>query len=903
MPLLFISHSSKDKAEAEKLVEWLEAQGVDSLFLDSDAQHGIKAGSDWEKTLYQAIRRSHAFIFLISDHWIASQWCGFEFMQARALGKIIFPIRIQAGLDTEIASDLQHLDFNKDRDDALQRLQSGISEITLNTRHHVAWDTERSPYPGMMAFEAEDAPVFFGRDNEINRLRERLDQHRTQGSASLLVLLAASGAGKSSLLKAGLLPRLQHHRHWLATDALRPQREPLRQLAQVLANATGQIEHIETLLAGLQGDYGVAVLRDCIQQLQTQHQQWDSSLLLTIDQAEELFTTAEPTQTRQLLDLLAAAQAAQLPVLTLLSMRSDYLETLQQQLSQLTGDNTLSNDLFTLDTLPMEQIGELIRGPAEVTGLTVEDGLLTAATKDAANTDALPLLAFALRELYERFGGNGDLTLDEYQRLGSDQLNPLENAVQQKAAQAIQPEQLSDEALKALRDAFIPHMVRVNDSGDYVRQPARWDDLPVKAHDLLDKLTNARLLVQHTEQAEGQGRTEKRVEVAHEALLRHWALLNSWLREEHDFLLGKQQLEHSLREWQDLAEDQQDKGLLRGIALERGREWLFADKAGLSAEEKDFIRRSHQAEEQQRKGQRNRLLGFVSALVVVAGVAIWQAFSATEAEKVAQNQEQQAQKAREQAEGVINFMVFDLRDKLEPIGRLGIMRDVQERVGTYYDNAGDGIKNQQHLWQRATNRINRGDTEAAQGNLKTAEQLYHEANQFMQQRADSDPSNAGWQRDLSVSLNKIGNILSAQGKLDEAKAVFEKDLAIAQTLADNDPSNAGWQRDLSVSFEKIAGIYLEQEILPKAAELFQQQLTIIEKLMLADPSNVGWQTTSVVPLSRLLTIEAQKGNIAAARQHGEKALNILKPLAEQGLLHGHHQQWIGAIEGMLEQLN
>ena len=73
MPLLFISHSSKDKTEAKPLLQWLEAQGFDSLFLDSDARHGIQVGSDWEKTLYRAIHRSHAFIFLLSDHWIASQ--------------------------------------------------------------------------------------------------------------------------------------------------------------------------------------------------------------------------------------------------------------------------------------------------------------------------------------------------------------------------------------------------------------------------------------------------------------------------------------------------------------------------------------------------------------------------------------------------------------------------------------------------------------------------------------------------------------------------------------------------------------------------------------------------------------------------------------------------------------
>ena len=858
MPLLFISHSSKDKAEAVQLLRWLEAQGYESMFLDSDARYGIKAGDAWEKALYREIQRSHAFIFLLSDNWIASQWCGFEFMQARALGKTIFPLRIQSGVDTQIASEIQHLDLSADREDALQRLSVQLTELTLNTRHRVAWDSARSPYPGMMSFEAADAPVFFGRDAEINRLRERLEQHRTQGSASLLVLLAASGAGKSSLLKAGLLPRLLCDRQqWLLTTALRPKANPMRQLAYALlatSDTPPDADSVETLCKGLQSDLGVEVLRGCIHSLQAEHQQWNSTLLLSIDQAEELFTTATPEQSRQFLALLAAAQAEHLHVLTLFAMRSDYLESLQSQLAQ-QGETALQSELFTLDPLPLERIGELIHGPAEVAALTVEDGLVTAATQDAATTDALPLLAFALRELYERFGGDGDLTLDEYRQLGSDHLSPLDNAVQSKAEQAVRPSQLNKGELKALRDAFIPRMVRVNKAGDYVRQPARWGDLPPASHPLLERLTRARLLVQQTEYMGDGHQSEKRVEVAHEALLRHWPLLNSWLREEHDYMLGKQQLEHNLREWQQVAEPEKDKALLRGLALERAREWLFAEKAGLSTDEKNYIQLSHTADENLRKRQRNLWRGFVSALMLVAGVAVWQAISATQAETKAQQQQARADTARQQAEGVINFMVFDLRDKLEPIGRLDIMRDVQERVSTYYDNSGEAKRNPRHLWQRAVNLIGRGGTLSAQGDLQGAELLYREANQFMQQRADGDPSNAGWQRDLSVSLNKVGDILKAQGKLEEAKAVFEKSMAVAEELASSDPSNAGWQTDLVVSHVKIMAI----------AQLLDE--------------------------------------LGSARQHGQAALAILNTLNDKGLLHGPQQQWIAIVEGMLEELN
>jgi len=871
---IFISHSTKDKAEALRIMHWLESHGFESLFLDSDAQHGIQPGSDWEKTLFREINRSHAFIFLLSENWNNSKWCGFEYLQARNLGKAIFPLRIQIGFDIPVANDIQHIDLTQNRDDAQQRLYNALMEVSLKTQSGFAWDRHRAPYPGMIAFEAEDAAVFFGRDDEINRLRERLNQHRTQGSASLLVMLAASGAGKSSLLKAGLLPRLQRDsRHWIVLDVLRPEQRPLRKLAQVLAQAQGENKQWAKLYQDLQGEQGLEVLRDSLDELRTQNKRLDASLLISVDQAEELFSTADPIETNRLLQLLAEAQAEQLPLLTLMAMRSDYLESLQNH-SVLKSDTvTWDMELFSLETLPLERISKLIRGPAEVAGLLVEEELIAAARQDAATKDTLPLLAFALRELYERFGGDGDLTLDEYRRLGSDTLNPLENAVQQKAEQAIQPDKLSKDALQALRDAFIPRMVRVNEAGDYVRQPAKWEELPPTALPLLNKLTNARLLVQRAIATGNSEANEKYVEVAHEALLRHWKLLNGWLHEEHDFLVGKQQLEHSLRDWQLLPEKQRDKGLLQGIALERAREWLFANRAGLSAVERDYIQRSHQAEEHQRKGRRNLVLGFVATISVIAIIAVWQAISARAAER-------KTSQSLNEANSLIEFINFDLRDKLQPIGRLDIMQDIQSRVTAYYNNLGDSIQGDELERQRATNLRQQADTLAAQGKLAEAEKLYREAFQSDQQRADNDPSNAGWQRDLSLSLSRIGDILTAQGKLDDAKAMFEKSRDTAQTLADNDPSNAGWQRDLSVSLEKIGDILTAQGKLDDAKVVFEKSRDIAQTLADNDPSNAEWQRNLSLSLSRIGDILTAQGKLDDAKAMFEKSRDIAQTLAD-----------------------
>jgi hypothetical protein len=128
----------------------------------------------------------------------------------------------------------------------------------------------------------------------------------------------------------------------------------------------------------------------------------------------------------------------------------------------------------------MERIPEIIKGPAKVAGLTVEESFVQAAMHDASSDDALPLLAFALRELFDRFGDDRVLSLADYQALGDDHLNlsPLDNAVRHAADEVLELYQPTPEALLALRDAFVPAMVRINDQDDYTRRPARWDQLP-----------------------------------------------------------------------------------------------------------------------------------------------------------------------------------------------------------------------------------------------------------------------------------------------------------------------------------------------------------------------------------------------------------------------------------------
>ena len=156
-----------------------------------------------------------------------------------------------------------------------------------------------------------------------------------------------------------------------------------------------------------------------------------------------------------------------------------------------------------LGSMPLSRVPQVIEGPARRTGLRVEDEFVRQAAHDAETEDALPLLAFTLRQLFDQSAKDQSkercLTLQAYKVLGDEEagLGPLENAVRKAADTVLDEANATDEEKTALREAFVPAMVRVNEQGEYVRRPARMDALPAKSNPLLERLAKAkaRLLI------------------------------------------------------------------------------------------------------------------------------------------------------------------------------------------------------------------------------------------------------------------------------------------------------------------------------------------------------------------------------------------------------------------------
>jgi tetratricopeptide (TPR) repeat protein len=920
MARVFISHSSRDAQQAQDLFAWLKSQGFERGFLDIDTDHGIPPGAKWEQTLYEELERAQAVILLLTRNWFDSKWCFAEFAQARSRGKAIFPVIVSPDGDQYVGDDLQKVDLTKDRQTGLERLSNRLTEVALLSQSGFDFPPGRAPYPGFLAFDEDDAAIYFGRDDDVRRLIQRLDSRRIEGGRRFVVVLGESGTGKSSLLRAGLVPRVKRaKREWIVLPVFRPEHDPFAGLAACLRDAGISVTADELALADPE---------DLARRIGERHEAHRAGILIAIDQMEELFTRAPGSRSEQFLGFLSKLLGPGLPFVAAATLRSDHLGELQAAPGLAT-----EFEEFSLRPLPIERMGEIVRGPARIAGLEVEESLVARIMQDARTTDALPLVAFALRRLYDQFGADGKLQLVEYESLRDAVagLSPLETVVRDTAARVIDDIRPSEDELKVLREAFIPGLVKVNDEGGFVRQAANWDSLPQRGQRLITALagSQARLLVVR----ERDGGRE--VEVAHEALFRVWPLLVGWLQEEKEFLIGHNRLERALADWRMLPKADCDRGLISGIMLDRARQWLIEHPGRFSDEEARYIRSSDAAEkkqlaedEEQRRAleaaklrqaeierdsakrltRRTRLaaavLGVVALVAVGAGVYAFRAEhrAAVEAERAtaeaaranseadrataeAARATAEADKAKrnfEIAKSTVDKVIFDVVVGLRDVVgiRLQDMRTILGWVDDAMNNLAKASPDDTGVLRSREVMLHQfGDTYLVAGDTGQAVAIYEQALEIARKLAATDSTNTLWTRDLSVSLERVGNGRVAAGDRPGALAAYEESKAIRGKLAATDEKNEEWQRDISVGEQKIGDLRLDSGDIPGARAAFEQDLAITRRLANASPDNLNAQRDLSVSLEKVGNVRQSAGDSAGALAAYQESYEIRRRLA------------------------
>ena len=553
---------------------------------------------------------------------MASQWCVLEVGLARSLRRPIFPVRLQPGVQLPLLADVQWIDLTNGEPD-LARLQAGLQAAGLDATTGFGWDPRRSPYPGLAPFAAEDAAVFFGRKQETDRLVELLQPTLARGPGRWVAIVGPSGSGKSSLLRAGLLARLAREpERWVLVPPLLPGSRPTHQLTLGLAQAftaTGRSRPPEELTTYLnRGSVGLVELAGELADLAQIHNgRGHPGVLLAIDQAEELITRAGVLEQRMFLDLLTGALGEDSPLWVIATLRSEFSTTAPDR----AGLAEVVDDSLVIEPLSRARLAEAIARPGQRAGLDFEAGLVERMVDDTAGGDALPLLAYTLRQLAERAGFDDQISLDSYQAIGG-----VVGALQHQA------DRLADElARRGDGRAVIPtllKLVTVGPDGEPARRRVQANMLSAEEQVVVNAFVDARLLTSDQNPEDPAGKVT--VEVAHEALLRQWPPLRQAIEDARSRLRLRAELDREAADWQRGGRD--ESYLLRGGRLATFDEWANRYPAELGPQERDFVEASRALASQELQAARrsNRrlrtLAGGLAALLFVALTAGWVAF-------------------------------------------------------------------------------------------------------------------------------------------------------------------------------------------------------------------------------------------------------------------------------------
>ncbi|MDJ0562911.1 MAG: WD40 repeat domain-containing protein, partial [Microcystis sp. M49629_WE12] len=438
----------------------------------------------------------------------------------------------------------------------------------------VADDNLPCPYRGLFHFGPGDAEYFFGRKSFITNLFQA-----TQ-TRNFIPLLGASGSGKSSVVFAGLVPKLQQEGHWQFTH-FRPGSDPFHALALALVPLyTTNLNETERLAQARQlANYlrdGDIPLADVFAQIQ--HNYPSERVLLIADQFEELYTLCpDETIRRNFLDKLTTFPFERVGMVLVLTMRADFLGN---ALSYRPFADVLQNTDLKLGPMNREELTEVIEKPAQKLGVILEAGLVERILDDVESEPGnLPLLEFALTELWQRRQGQ-QLTHLAYTEIGQ-----VQGALARHANEEY--DKLSEAQREQVRRIFI-QLVRPGEGTEDTRRLATKAELGAVNWALVKQLADARLVVTSRSE-EAQVET---VEVVHEALIRNWGELRGWMDTDRVFRAWQERLRGAMGQWQ---KTQGDEGSwLRGAALAEAEEQLKKRPEDISQSEQDFIRQSLQ---------------------------------------------------------------------------------------------------------------------------------------------------------------------------------------------------------------------------------------------------------------------------------------------------------------------
>ena len=585
---IFLSYNRRDAADCERLATGLQGRGL-RPFKDD---WYLKPGDHWPSVLERRLADCKAVAVLIGANglgpWQQREVYAAIERQVKDQGRSgfrVIPVVLKGGESHAGVGFLaQNVWVEADDPRALDLIMGALNGTPPAELYDDARPDPRTlicPYRGLGVFREEDQAFYFGRDSDVDKLVAAV------GDYPVVAIVGASGSGKSSLARAGLFPRLRRQtdgRVWQIATIDHPGREPFRALARALLpfwepariltwSKNEAYEAARTLAESLERD-GADRLRQVVAEIFSE-EPGTTNLLLLVDQWEELYTHRPDRAVPFIRMLLDAVREPAVHVV--LTVRADYWGEVLTHHPPL-GARLAGTATVHLPALQRDGLEAVIRKPAERTLLTVEPALVEALMNDAEDQPGdLPLLEFALWQLWTGRTASGSMLKKQaYVDMGR-----LAQSIVTHAEAAYR--RLTQEERDAVPGVFTA-LVQVGEARADLRRRARLKELTPSGQAVARRFADERLLVTSRDWTTG----EELVEVAHEALLRHWPKLGEWVEERRGALLTIRQLQADTRTW--LGKDRNASYLWSN---ERVREAVTAlDQLAdieLSKEEKEFL--------------------------------------------------------------------------------------------------------------------------------------------------------------------------------------------------------------------------------------------------------------------------------------------------------------------------
>jgi tetratricopeptide (TPR) repeat protein len=769
-----------------------------------------------------------------------------------------------------------------------------------------------NPFPGMRPFEAEDDRVFFGREKEIDDLLQRLR------SCRFLSIVGTSGSGKSSLVRAGLVPSLfsgfmvSAGSTWRVAT-MRPGENPIHHLAVALD--TSQVLGTEGELASTNRVLMEATLRrgtrGLIEVVRQARIPRDDNLLIVVDQFEELFRFQGSHHVKNykceavgfVKLLLEAAQQDQLPIYVVLTMRSDFIGDCMEFPGL---PEAINAGLYLVPRMTRNEVQSAITGPVAVGGGRITHRLVLRLLNDFGDeSDQLPVLQHALMrtwDYWERRRPGDAIDIEDYQAIGT-----LRNALSIHAEESYEGvrqengQEIVERMFKALTDTFSdPRGVRRPTS---LRDLAAICEAPEKEVIQVIEVFRGRKCSFLMPPCPVALNTQSIIDLSHESLMRCWIRLATWAKEEQASARVYVRLSQAAR-W--FAEG--TAGLWRNPELELGLRWRDENRPTAAWAERynssftlsmEFLDRSQKERdrfsaelEKDRKRKLRQTQWAVAILGALCVVALSLAYAASLEKRRAENNLQLARKAVD--ESLSSAGREQAREAADLPEMEEFRKELLDKAGNFYallakqNSKNEGVRNEA---ARAHSRL--GDISRLLQKHEDAVKEYKEAIARFASLAKDYPRNSDYVRAQGYAHNWLGETLrtwqeESQGSVPYSRADAEKEydqaLDLQQRMHDENPTNSLYQQEMARTLYNRGIIRFDSKNIAGAESDFRAAIGFLENLIgkPTPTTEVGSARAPSQDLARaynnLATLLSHTTQVTEAEQYYQRSIELAESL-------------------------